>query len=592
MGIDNYLKVIKEGVFGRDVRQAIHDGIYRIHQAVDENKDLVDRVTLRQDEVEQLNNQMITEMTDKDVISAPEIIAARSGKTTLGQRLDEITTQLAQIAKPIVSFTFDDGLTEDSLTNSVFKEYGYPASFGLITDQLYNSNKNPVLNYKNYEKDGFEVLSHSSSHIYFDTDNTDPVNYHELTVSAEKLRTLGFSTNGFIVPYSTITANNLAYAKTIYDYILIGGTGLNSRSEFKKKTITRVSAFGSGVAGCKKLIDQAIANRQLLVFYDHGMGRTGSLTESEWREVLTYLKNKISDNLIEVHNVKNAISKFYGIKIPNLAKQLNDYNQLPSLNKSSWILENNTASAIKAIDTSYSNETLRVTVPLNAAVGTSVTLSNTVTLPASVEALGDRTKFVARIKMGNSQFTYFDKFIEVSYLDATGAVLLTESKQIYPNNMFCDNYFVDLYPKYPLLPKDITKIKVSIKFNVLTTPTVNHFIYISDAFLQFPNYREKTNVVELTSTNLTDGNTTPTVTGKEYFFVNNPVATSITNFVTTDSIQEITLFFGNANTTIKSASSIRLKDELDWTPAVGSVLTLYRNNGFSSAWWEKSRTER
>lgn len=27
MGIDNYLKIIKEGVFGRDVRQAIHDGI-------------------------------------------------------------------------------------------------------------------------------------------------------------------------------------------------------------------------------------------------------------------------------------------------------------------------------------------------------------------------------------------------------------------------------------------------------------------------------------------------------------------------------------------------------------------------------------
>ncbi|GEM_PF-5855977 len=101
MGIDNYLKVIKDGVFGRDVRQAIHDGIYSTHQVVDENKDLVDRVTLRQDAVEQYNNQMITEMTDKDVISAPEIIAARGGATTLVERLDsekaEITTQLAYI---------------------------------------------------------------------------------------------------------------------------------------------------------------------------------------------------------------------------------------------------------------------------------------------------------------------------------------------------------------------------------------------------------------------------------------------------------------------------------------------------------------
>lgn len=31
MGIDNYLKVIKEGVFGRDVRQAIHDGIQQAY---------------------------------------------------------------------------------------------------------------------------------------------------------------------------------------------------------------------------------------------------------------------------------------------------------------------------------------------------------------------------------------------------------------------------------------------------------------------------------------------------------------------------------------------------------------------------------
>lgn len=32
MGIDQYLKVIKEGVFGRDVRQAIHDGIEQVYE--------------------------------------------------------------------------------------------------------------------------------------------------------------------------------------------------------------------------------------------------------------------------------------------------------------------------------------------------------------------------------------------------------------------------------------------------------------------------------------------------------------------------------------------------------------------------------
>lgn len=32
MGIDNHLKVIKEGVFGRDVRKAIHDGIEQVYE--------------------------------------------------------------------------------------------------------------------------------------------------------------------------------------------------------------------------------------------------------------------------------------------------------------------------------------------------------------------------------------------------------------------------------------------------------------------------------------------------------------------------------------------------------------------------------
>ena len=41
---------------------------------------------------------VIDETTGKDVISAPEIIAARRGKASLGEKIDEVTTQLAQKA--------------------------------------------------------------------------------------------------------------------------------------------------------------------------------------------------------------------------------------------------------------------------------------------------------------------------------------------------------------------------------------------------------------------------------------------------------------------------------------------------------------
>lgn len=62
MGIDQYLKVIKEGVFGRDVRQAIHDGIERVYE----------------DATFDGNTNM-------------EVARARGGFGTLGERLENLT---------------------------------------------------------------------------------------------------------------------------------------------------------------------------------------------------------------------------------------------------------------------------------------------------------------------------------------------------------------------------------------------------------------------------------------------------------------------------------------------------------------------
>ncbi|HFU4089740.1 TPA: phosphodiester glycosidase family protein [Streptococcus suis] len=77
MGIDNYLKIIKEGVFGRDVRQAIHDGIEQAYEDATANG----------------NANM-------------EVSKARGSYQDLGSRLDEVdnkqqqtTAQLAQTAK-------------------------------------------------------------------------------------------------------------------------------------------------------------------------------------------------------------------------------------------------------------------------------------------------------------------------------------------------------------------------------------------------------------------------------------------------------------------------------------------------------------
>ena len=87
MSLIESLTRIKNAVYGRDVREAIHDGVFRATQIADGADAKADNTQVRQDTLEDFNNQVIQEMTDKDGISAPEIIEARKGKTKLSDRL-------------------------------------------------------------------------------------------------------------------------------------------------------------------------------------------------------------------------------------------------------------------------------------------------------------------------------------------------------------------------------------------------------------------------------------------------------------------------------------------------------------------------
>lgn len=87
-----------------------------------EAKQIAQQTEQRQNAVEEFNNQVIQDMTDKDVISAPEIIQARGGKSNLKARLDETNTQLNQIAIDAKFFgAIGDGVTDD--TNALLSAF-------------------------------------------------------------------------------------------------------------------------------------------------------------------------------------------------------------------------------------------------------------------------------------------------------------------------------------------------------------------------------------------------------------------------------------------------------------------------------------
>lgn len=408
----------------------------------------------------------------------------------LNDNFSSIDAQLADVAKPIVSFTFDDGYDEDDLTYSILKEYGYVGSFGLVTDQFYNAGKNPLDKYNQYQKEGFEIIGHSATHADLTSETTsEDEKYKEMKSSANKLRGLGFSSNGFIVPYSNISSNNLAYAKDIYDYILIGGTGLNGKNDFKDKTLTRISQYAQGVQAIKDLIDQAINENKSLILYDHRIGQTGSLTELEFRDILDYLQTKTNANLIQVHNVKDAINKYYGINVLDRVIVRSNKNVIPSLVSSTWGMTDTGTGATETRDPDYTEPVRRISVPSGATIGSYLEFSNIYTLPSDFETLGEKIDFSSIIKMANSEYSYFDRYIDVELLDGSDVVLISKTNTIYPTNTTFEIPKLEYFNDIGVTVANIKKVKVIFRFVINTSPTVLHHIRIFSAKLIFPNLK-------------------------------------------------------------------------------------------------------
>lgn len=126
---------VKTKYTGEDVAEAYGQvgdivGIY-----ADEAKRIAEQTQYRQDAVEQFNNQMITEMTDKDVVSAPELIESRDGEVKLSARLardkNELTAQLVQTTMDVITGVVKPNVGEQITTNG-FYEFGNTYRYNVL----------------------------------------------------------------------------------------------------------------------------------------------------------------------------------------------------------------------------------------------------------------------------------------------------------------------------------------------------------------------------------------------------------------------------------------------------------------------------
>ena len=126
--IRKYADNVRTKTYGQEVREAQARNAEVAGLIASEAVDISNETKGRQDNVEIQFNSVQQELTDKDPISAPEIIAARNGEPTLSDRLDkenqEINTQLAHIALDITTLgakadaNFYDEVTQKYYTDS------------------------------------------------------------------------------------------------------------------------------------------------------------------------------------------------------------------------------------------------------------------------------------------------------------------------------------------------------------------------------------------------------------------------------------------------------------------------------------------
>ena len=162
------IEIIGKDVLVRDIKEMVDSEIKPVvddmiisNQKVLENEQVVQEVNIlskqleeRQNQVEQFNNQVITEMTDKDVISAPEIIAARGGKPTLGDRLINMDSDILDIGETATSTELRTTISPDNFSGTDFEKVQSALDFavdndvGVVFQRVYDISNNTSLKIK------------------------------------------------------------------------------------------------------------------------------------------------------------------------------------------------------------------------------------------------------------------------------------------------------------------------------------------------------------------------------------------------------------------------------------------------------------
>ena len=317
----------------------------------------------RQSSVENQFNSLQQEITNKDVISAPEIIAARNGEADLKTRLDkeqqEITTQLAQTnllgnisdssvvnigqkdgRKPLVTFIDDDGeVSVYSRLKPIFEARGVPCTIAIVSDWVGAKetggqnrefmDREQILELQNL---GWEVASHSKTHIALgDVDEVDIIR-KEVRESKEKLLSLGFNVKNYVYPFgqeNALVRKEIAKLYKVSPITNMVDNNNTNKAPLDNYRLMRV-ALGSFASidtleHHKSVIDKAIAENSWVIFMTH-----------------VWAQNEQKDQLI-ADVIDYTLSK--GVEIANLDEGLDYFGDKVNVDGAFRVLPDNKISS-------------------------------------------------------------------------------------------------------------------------------------------------------------------------------------------------------------------------------------------------------
>ncbi len=219
--------------------------------------------------------------------------------------------------KAIVSFVFDDGLISDRNVYKIFNEYNFKCGFAIVTNTLDTTR---ISEYQEYQKAGFEIISHSLSHPFMNERTVqNEINIkNELLKSKEILEKWGFNIKGFVTPMSVLHKEFLPIVQENYEYAFTeyyGSPKIFERAylnDFESKyELKRLNVEKDDIDIIKQEVKKAIENKKILFIYAHKFPKENGLNESELIELLKFLKANVENQNLEVVTPAKAVNMYF-----------------------------------------------------------------------------------------------------------------------------------------------------------------------------------------------------------------------------------------------------------------------------------------